>query len=171
MEPQTPRPGRRLTSWWWDYLLIVVWLGLVFLAVGLPQILEWVDFEHIWTSQASADLVVTLLTVVPLFVYLATSELSVGHATFGKRRTGIRVANSDGTEPRVMGVVVRNLIKVMPWQLGHMGAMRFAVTEEVTAAGVGLNIASLVLLALVIGPPLVGRRGLHDLLAGTRVVA
>jgi hypothetical protein len=59
-------------------------------------------------------------------------------------------------------------VKVLPWQFGHMAALRFAGGTALGTAAV-FNVLSLVLLALVAGPALAGRRGLHDRLAGTAV--
>ena len=66
---------------------------------------------------------------------------------------------------------MRNIVKVLPWQFGHMSAMRFAVTDAPTGSAVLLFVASMVLLAAVALPVLVGRIGLHDRVAGTRVRA
>jgi hypothetical protein len=67
--------------------------------------------------------------------------------------------------------VIRNLLKVLPWQLGHMGTMRLATSIEVSTAAISLQVASLTILILVVGPILIGRRGLHDVSAGTRVTS
>ena len=32
----TPPLKLRLISWWWDYLLIVAWLTVVFVLIGIP---------------------------------------------------------------------------------------------------------------------------------------
>ena len=72
--------------------------------------------------------------------------------------------------PGVPRVVLRNVVKVLPWQLGHMSAMRFAVAADAVPADAAvLNGASTLVLVAVALPPLLGRRGLHDVLAGTEV--
>ncbi|MGH8948345.1 MAG: hypothetical protein ACRDXF_05745, partial [Acidimicrobiia bacterium] len=80
-----------MSSWVWDYLLILGWLLLVFLFVGLPQILGWVDLSPMWTDQTAADVGITLLTVLPYFAYLFVTESSPAHATWGKRMARISV--------------------------------------------------------------------------------
>jgi uncharacterized RDD family membrane protein YckC len=74
-------------------------------------------------------------------------------------------------DPGGARIAIRNLIKVLPWQLVHMGTLRLVTSAEVSTAAISLQVASLTILVLVVGPILFGRRGLHDLLAGTRVVA
>ena len=168
----SPAPlAPRLVSWGWDYLLILGWLLLVFLLIGLPQILGWIDLSPIWTDQNSADVGITILTVLPYFLYLTFTEIGPTHATWGKRRAGIAVADRDGDWPRTGGVVVRNLVKVMPWQLGHMGTMRLVTSAEVSTAAISLQVASLGLLALILVPILLRRRGIHDVVGRTRVVS
>jgi hypothetical protein len=52
-----------------------------------------------------------------------------------------------------------------------MGTMRLVNSTEVSTAAISLQVASLTLLILVVGPILLGRRGLHDVLARTGVVS
>lgn len=160
----------RIRSWFIDYLVILAWLVLLALVVGLPSLTEWFDLDDVWSDRVWSDLAITLLTVVPLFVYLTVTESRPTHATVGKRRAGLHVTRVDGAVAGTAAVALRNLVKVLPWQIGHMGTARI-VTGEAEGLGVSLNISALVLLAVVAGPPLVARRGLHDVLAGTEVSA
>lgn len=171
MRQASPAPlGRRVASWWWDYLLIIAWLAAVFLLIGLPQLLGWIDLSPIWTDQTGTDVAITILTVLPYFLYLTLTERRSPHATWGKRRAGIAVIGKTGDPPGGGAVLSRNLVKVLPWQLGHMGTMRLVNSTSETA-GIWLNTASLALLALIVIPILFRRPGIHDLLAGTRVTS
>lgn len=169
----SPAPlARRFVSWLWDYLVILVWLAVVFVFVGLPQIFGWIDLSPVWTDQTWSDVGLTLLTVLPFFLYLYLTEISGRRATWGKRRAGLVVADDeDRSEPDRGSVAVRNLLKVLPWQLGHMGTMRLVTAEEVTTVALTFQAASLSLLALIVVPIILRRRGIHDVLAGTTVVA
>ncbi len=151
--------------------MIFGWLLLVFVLAGLPQLLGWIDLSPVWTDQNSSDVGITLLTVLPYFLYLFLTEISDRHATWGKRRAGITVAGVDGTSPGRGAIAARNVLKVLPWQLGHMGTMRLATSDEVTAAAVTFEVASLLLLAAIVVPILNRRRGVHDALAGTTVTS
>jgi uncharacterized RDD family membrane protein YckC len=159
---------RRLVSWWWDYLAILAWLAITALVLGLPNAAGWIDLEPVWSRPIAADLVLTLITVVPYFLYLVATESGPAHATWGKRRSQLIVEGTDGSPAQPRRIVVRNLVKVLPWQFGHMAAMRF-VTGEQLGLAVAFNTTSLILLIAVAGPVLVGRRGLHDRIAGTSV--
>lgn len=159
---------RRVASWGWDYLVVLVWLAVVFIAIGIPQLAGWLDLSGIWSRPAAADVAVTCLTVVPYLAYLVVTEAGSTRATLGKQRTRLAVYGPAG-HLALWRVVVRNGVKVLPWQLGHMSAMRFAVTEAVTGFAVAVFIASMVVLALVVVPVLLGSRGFHDRAAGTEV--
>jgi uncharacterized RDD family membrane protein YckC len=167
----TTPPRRRLASWWWDYLVVVAWLLVVFVMVGVPTLLQLIDLRWLWSSPALADVASALLTVVPYLLYLVGTEGGSTHATLGKRRAGLRVVAPDGTPPTLRQVVLRNVVKVAPWQLGHMAAFRFATGNSPSAAAIALDALALVLLVAVAGPPLARRRGLHDVVAGTTVQA
>lgn len=159
-----------MVSWGWDHLVVLVWLVLVFVAVGVPQLVGWLDLAGVWSRPLTADIAVTMLTVVPYLAYLTTTEAGPTHATWGKRRARLTLREPGGSVTFGQ-VLARNAVKVAPWQLGHMSAMRFAVADEPTASAVLLFVGSMLVLAAVVGPVLVGRSGLHDLVAGTRVRA
>jgi uncharacterized RDD family membrane protein YckC len=158
-----------LRSWWWDYVTVLAWLLIVFLLVGLPNLVGWIDLAPVWNRPLAADAAITLLTVVPYFVYLVLTEAGPAHATWGKRRAHLIVETVDARALAPSRVMLRNLVKVLPWQLGHMGAMRFATGAEPFALAGTFSSISLVLLLQVVGPVVVGRRGLHDVIAGTTV--
>jgi uncharacterized RDD family membrane protein YckC len=143
---------------------------IVFVSIGLPQLLGWIDLSPVWTDQNGSDVGITLLTVLPFFLYLFRTEASDRHATWGKRREGIVVAAPSGGSPGRGDVAIRNLVKVLPWQLGHMGTTRLVATEEVTATALTFQLASLLVLAAIVLPILFRRRGVHDLLGSTAVV-
>lgn len=171
MDDKSPSLRDRLRSWGWDYLLILAWLAVVFVIVGIPQLLGWIDLAGIWTDPFYADVAVTVLTVIPYLAYLVVTESGRWQATVGKQRAGLVVSTIAEEKPTTWQVLVRNVVKVLPWQLGHMGSMRLATMEQVTTTAVVLEMGSMVVLAGVVIPIFFGRRGVHDLAAGTRVQA
>jgi hypothetical protein len=169
----SPAPQRttRILSWWWDYLVILAWLASVFVVAGLPQLLGWWDLSAVWSDQTASDIAITLLTVVPYLTYLVIAESGPTHATLGKRRVGVMVTSVDGNEPGRGSIVVRNLIKVLPWQLGHMGTMRLISSIDPPPPAIWFEAASLLVLALMVGPVLFGRPGIHEIVSGSRVTS
>ena len=158
--------ARRLRSWLWDYLVILAGVAGVFVVVGVPTLLGWIDARGVWESRIGSDVAITVLTVVPTLGYLTITEAGRDHATWGKRRSGLRLAD----EPSFGRVLGRNAIKLLPWQFGHLAATRFATAPEATASATLFFVVSMVLLAAVALPPLLGRRGAHEVASGTRVV-
>lgn len=165
-----PSPRARVGSWLGDWAVVGVWLGVLALAglVLAPALGISTTFEVTPTSLLVSDLLITVLTVLPYVCYLAFTESSARHATLGKRWAGLTVAALDGGPPATSAVWLRNLVKALPWQLGHLGATR-GILEVQQDLGLALVALSLALAAACAAPALIGGRGVHDLAAGTRV--
>lgn len=165
-----PAVRQRVRSWLWDYLVVLCWLLLLFVVLGVPVLLGWLDMSWLQGRRVAGDAVVGLVSVLPYVAYLVTTEASPGNATIGKRRSGLTVRSRDGAVPALGRLLVRNLVKALPWQLGHMAALRFTLDPESTSGILWLLACAAVTLGVVL-PPLAGRTGVHDLLARTRVRA
>lgn len=162
----------RIRSWWWDYLAIATWLLALLIGFGSATALGRINLRGLASRRGAGDVFVALTTVVPYLVYLVRTEAAPAHATWGKRRNGLTVVCVTGAPPGMRDVLLRNIVKVAPWQLGHMAALRFIhAGDEPPASTVSCSVLSMALLVAVAGPPLIHRRGLHDLLAGTAAVA
>lgn len=147
-------------------------------------------------SPGTARLVGLVTSVIPpviAAVWAARAESGTAAATWGKRREGLRVEGlrveglrvemisgtpAEGVDgarripfPRAL---VRNLVKIaIPWQLGHAVAVGAAFGDFETGAP-GTLVVTVVLYAYVIvlgcGVVLGSGHGMHDRLAGSRVV-
>jgi hypothetical protein len=160
---------RRLLSWFWDYLISLCVLGGAFVVVGVPSLLGWFRLQSVWDNPVGTDVAITLLTVVPFLAYLVVREVADDHATWGKAREHLIVRDLRHAPESRNGFVVRNVIKVLPWQFGHMGAVRLARDAAPSGIAFVYVAVSLFLASAIAGPPLMARRGLHDLVAGTTV--
>ncbi len=161
---------RRILSWLWDYLVVLGLLAAVFVVVGVPASLGWLHLGWMRDDPVLTDVFITLLTVVPFLAYLAGTESGTNHATWGKRREQLAVFAPDHGLPGGGAILIRNLIKLLPWQFGHMGALRVAASKAPSPGAVVFLVMSLAMLVAVAGPPLLGRRGIHDVVAGTVVL-
>ncbi|WP_131105186.1 RDD family protein [Ornithinimicrobium sufpigmenti] len=174
ISPPAPslRPGAvaRVRSWLLDWLVVGAWLGaLTVLGLILRPLLPAGDpGATTLRDLLTADVLITVATVLPYLLYLVLTEASSRHATLGKRWAGLRVARVDGSAPTVGAVWVRNLVKVLAWQLGHMGFTR-GMFEIQVGLGIGFGIVGTLLGLACALPALVGGRGIHDRIAGTRV--
>lgn len=169
--PQAPPgPVARVRSWLLDWLVVGAWLGvLAVLGLALRPLLPSDEAgPATMGTLLTADLLITVATVLPYLLYLALTESSPRRATLGKRWADLRVAAADGSSPVTGAVWVRNLVKVLAWQLGHLGFTR-AMFETQVGLGIGLSVAGTLLGLACALPALVGGRGIHDRIAGTRV--
>jgi uncharacterized RDD family membrane protein YckC len=159
----------RLVAVGWDYLVIVAWLALL-AVVFVPLYLAGVrPFDGL--STVGIDLLISVLTVLPAGAYLTMGEAGRRQATWGKRRAGLVVTTTTGKRPGAARIVVRNAVKLLPWQCGHMAVSRLAGGHEVVAA-MPLLVAAYALAGVSIALLLVrrDRAALHDVVVATRVV-
>ena len=170
----TPAAGRaRWSASGWDYLVILGWLAVVtVLGVVVWAVLPPGPATGA-ISPVAADVVAFVVSVLPLWVYLTVTESGAAQATWGKRRTGLRVVDARGGRPRLGRAAVRNAVKLLPWQLAHVSVARIILETPdmvVVAVTYALSlIIPVVSIAMAWRDPL--RRALHDRVAGTRVVA
>ncbi|GAB3347797.1 RDD family protein [Modestobacter lapidis] len=154
----------------WDYLVIVGWLAvLTVLGVVVRGVLPpGADAP----SALAADAVALVLSVLPVWTYLTLTERGAAQATWGKRRTGLRVVAAGGNRAGGARVAVRNAVKLLPWQLAHVSVARVILEVEapvVIGTTYGLSLLlPVVSIAMAWRDPL--HRALHHRIAGTRVV-
>ncbi len=155
---------------WFDYLVIACWIALLTTVGFALRPLLPAGAPH--PAPLVADALAWAMTVLPTWIYLCATEAGPTHATFGKRATRLWVLRTAGQEPDAGRIGVRNAVKLAPWQLAHVAVARFILDVDFALA-VGCYVASLLLVVLTVAmavrDPL--RRGLHDRLAGTRVVS
>lgn len=172
------RPGflRRIAALLIDYALILGWMAVIAaisagVAVATGGYANWLA----WGTTVSQLLGFAVL-VLPVGIYLFASETSSRQATVGKRALRMRVVARDGSRPSAWRILVRTIVKLVPWEIAH-----FFVWHTVAAASgdgvfppwliAGLIVADILpvgyVLVVLLEPQ---RRGPHDLVAGTRVV-
>ena len=116
-------------------------------------------------SEFHSQLIATfasVLVVVALFTYLDFKGGSIG-----KRTAGLEIYFAHRSFSRSL---VRNGIKFLPWQIGHMAVIHGVYTEFDTMSII-LSLISCILLVIMflMGTMRRDRRHLGDMLAGTQV--
>jgi uncharacterized RDD family membrane protein YckC len=172
------RPGffRRIGALLIDYALILGWIAVVagvsaLIAAVSGGYANWLDL-----GTAVAELLGFVVLVLPVGVYLFLCERSARQATVGKRVLGLRVVAVDGSRASAGRILVRTVVKLLPWEVAH-----FFVWQTVDAVSRGGEFPAWLLAGLVVADLLPAvyvlvvafqrdRRGPHDLVAGTRVV-
>jgi uncharacterized RDD family membrane protein YckC len=119
-----------------------------------------------------------VILVLPVGIYLFATESSRRQATVGKRVLRMRVVALDGSRASGWRILVRTIVKLLPWELAHFFvwhtvdiASRGGAVEFPVWLTVGLVVADVLPVIYILVVLLQrDRRGPHDLIAGTRVV-
>lgn len=108
---------------------------------------------------------------IPCWLYFIIATRSPGGATLGKRWLGPRVVGNDGPISTAQAIL-RPAVLLLPWELVHLSVFGLSKQLGRFEAGqwIGLSIANaLAFLYLVVTVVTHGRRGVHDVVAGTLV--
>ena len=159
--------ARRLLAFCVDWLVIAVWGVVLFAAVMALHAGHLPRPSSPWHSEVIGFLAMT----VPVVLYFSLSECSIAQATLGKRALGLRVLAHGGGRVSVGSSFLRNCVKFLPWELGHIVANQ-AVLSKVSVPGwVYLPMAfSFLLPAWWVASILIRGYAPYDVVASTRVV-
>lgn len=144
---------RRAGAFALDYIPIFIYLLVItslFLLLNTLFGINQFFFANRVRAQFTAFLVVTL----PVTLYFALSESSLRQATWGKRRAGLKVTDSQGKHISIWRSLVRTAFKFIPWELSHTLIWEIYLSPQANSDRVnygfilvyvliGLNIASL----------------------------
>lgn len=118
IDKNNPIPYKlRLKELLFDYLLIVVYLallfgvvmtGYIFLFDGVPEMDEF-----------ASQLIALFTSVVPVVLIFSYLDYSKG-GSFGKRKSGLKLVYR---EKSFKSSLIRNCVKFLPWQIGHMSTI------------------------------------------------
>lgn len=156
---------QRITELLVDWLMICLYLIVLFLIVIMINFFVY-GTAFPYYSEMASQLLATFTATVPIALIFSWMEYSWG-GTLGKLYAGLTIVTNTKTFGRIL---VRNLIKFTPWQLGHMAVIRF-MYHEPDALAILLYILSvgLMLILIVMAFNRKDKRHLADLAAGTQV--
>lgn len=117
---------RRSLAFGLDWLVVVLWGGMVFGAVTIATHGNPPAPEGPWTAQAIGLLTMTL----PVTFYFALAESSRWRASLGKRALGLVVSSATGERLPLRSALLRNAVKFVPWECGHTLAQQAAFSGE-----------------------------------------
>ena len=155
---------KRMIELLFDYLFILAYLTLLFLGSMLFYIIlfngipEFTEIQSQWLVFFTSVLPITLL-----FTFLDYTK----NGSFGKTKAGLQLFYKKKT---VQAGLIRNAIKFLPWQIGHMGTIHGFYSEFDFLSIILSFLATLLAVALL--AMMVFRqdkRHLGDLLAHTQV--
>ena len=155
---------KRMIELLFDYLFILAYLALLFLGSMLLYIIffngipEFTEIQSQWLVFFTSVLPITLL-----FTFLDYTK----NGSFGKSKAGLQLVYKKKT---VQASLLRNTIKFLPWQIGHMGTIHGFYSEFDFLSIILSFLATLLAVALL--AMMVFRkdkRHLGDLIAHTQV--
>lgn len=165
-----------------DYLIILAYMALLAAVSAVLFVVVLDGYPDYLGSLGvvGTQLLFFCLLTLPVGLYLFLAESGRRGATIGKQKLGLRVVHVNGRRATKGQVALRTVIKLLPWELAHtfVWQLQYVFYKDGYEAAVpawvlaGLNAAlvlGLVYMALVVWRQ--DRRSVHDLAAGTKVIA
>lgn len=155
---------KRMIELLFDYLFILAYLALLFFGSMLFYIIffngipEFTEIQSQWIAFFTSVLPITIL-----FTFLDYAK----NGSFGKVKAGLELVYQKKT---VQASLIRNVIKFLPWQLGHMGTIHgFYSNFDGLSIILSISATLLAVVLLVMTMFRKDKRHLGDLLAHTQV--
>ena len=153
-----------MTEFLFDYLFILAYLVLLFLGSMLIYIIffngvpEFTEIQSQWLVFFTSVLPITLL-----FTYLDYAK----DGSLGKGKAGLQLVYQ---KKMIQASLIRNVIKFLPWQLGHMGTIH-GFYSDFDGLFIVLSISATLLAVSLLAMTMLrkDKRHLVDLLAHTQV--
>ena len=155
---------KRMIELLFDYLFILAYLALLFLGSMLFYIIFFNGIPEFTEIQSQCLVFFTsVLPVTLLFTFLDYTK----NGSFGKVKAGLQLVYKKKT---VQASLLRNTIKFLPWQIGHMGTIHGFYSEFDFLSIILSFLATLFAVALLAMMVLrKDKRHLGDLIAHTQV--
>ncbi|WP_239430351.1 RDD family protein [Sporosarcina sp. ACRSL] len=139
------------------YLVLLLIINVVIIFLVLKEIPAY--------TETQSQLIATFTSVIPII--LIFSYLDFKDGSIGKRAAGLKLMY---VHKRFSSSLVRNIIKFLPWQLGHVGVIHGMYSGFDMVAIILANGGTLLgVVMLSMGLFRKDKRHLGDFLAGTKV--
>ncbi len=155
---------KRMIEFLFDYLFILTYLVFLFIVSMLIYIIffngvpEFTEIQSQWLVFFTS-----ILPIALLFIYLDYAK----NGSLGKTKAGLELVYQKKT---VQASLIRNTIKFLPWQIGHMGTIH-GFYSNFDGLSISLSISATLLAVLLLVMTLFrkDKRHIGDLLAHTQV--
>ena len=140
------------------YLIILAIISISFYMIvfkGIPK-----------TTEIQSQLIATITSVIPIIIIFSILDFKKG--SIGKQKSGLKLYFK---ERKFRYSIIRNIVKFLPWQIGHMATIHGVYAGFDSIITIILQIISLTLLVIMflMGILRKDKRHLGDILAGTQV--
>ena len=155
---------KRMIEFLFDYLFILAYLLILFLGSMLIYIIFFNGIPEFTEIQSQCLVFFTsVLPITLLFTFLDYTK----NGSFGKAKAGLQLVYMKKT---VQASLLRNTIKFLPWQIGHMGTIHGFYSEFDFLSFILSFLATLLAVALLVMMVFrKDKRHLGDLIAHTQV--
>lgn len=154
----------RIKELFFDYLVIVAYLVCLF---GVAMIIYIFFFNGVpKTSEWQSQLIALLTSVIPIILIFSYLDFAK-NGSVGKRKADLTLVYQ---QKSIKASVIRNCVKFLPWQIGHMGTIHGVYTnfDDFTLALYSISIIfGFLLLSMSFFRK--DKRHLGDLLVNTQV--
>lgn len=154
----------RMKELFFDYLVILLYLVLLF---GVTVSVYYLFFKGIpKINEPQSQFIALLTSVIPIILIFAYLDYSKD-GSLGKRKAGLKLIYEHKS---FQASFIRNFIKFIPWQLGHMSTIHGIYTDfDLGAIVLFVMSIGFVAILLLMGLMRNDKRHLGDLLAHTQV--
>lgn len=155
---------KRMIEFLFDYLFILAYLLLLFLGSMLIYIIFFNGVPKF--TEIQSQWLVFLTSILPITLLFTFFDYK-NDGSFGKVKAGLELVYQKKT---VQASLIRNVIKFLPWQLGHMGTIHgFYSDFDMLSISLSISATSLAVSLLAMTVFRKDKRHLGDLLAHTQV--
>lgn len=153
-----------IKEWFIDYLVILIMLLIVAL---IFVVIYTINGSIPVFTEMQANLISFFTTVLPVIIVFSYMDYKGG--SYGKKKAGLQLIFQ---EKSVWRSVIRNIIKFIPWHLGHMATISGIYSEYESLLSQVLTPISVGLLLVLMGMRFFRNDGRHigDMIAGTQVI-
>ena len=139
------------------YLIMLAVISISFYIIVLKEIPK--------VTELQSQLIATITSVIPIIIIFSILDFRRG--SIGKQKVGLKLYFK---KREFKYSVIRNIVKFLPWQIGHMATIHGIYTEFDTISII-LQIIALTLLVIMflMGILRKDKRHLGDIVAGTQV--
>ena len=139
------------------YLIILAIISISFYMIvfkGIPK-----------TTEIQLQLIATITSVIPIIIIFSILDFKRG--SIGKQKAGLKLYFK---KKKFRYSVIRNIVKFLPWQIGHMATIH-GIYTGFDGISIILEIVAITLLVIMflMGILRKDKRHLGDILAGTQV--
>lgn len=159
---------KRILAFIIDYFIIITYAGLLFLSVW--TIFSVLDKPIPTLGPVVGNILGLVTMTIPTFIYFYVFEIGKKQGTIGKQLVNLKVTAKSSSD-----IFKRLIMKLLPWEIGHVGVHWFIYYESMaTQVPIWLWTINIIPQVMVVGYFVSmlltkGTQTIYDQLAGTQI--